>query len=177
MSEHELVEACLKNDRKAQKALYDQYSRQMMAICLRYAGNASAASDIMQEGFITVFEKLRQFKGEGALGGWIRRIMVNTALLYLRREKKFAFHEEPDDHHDAFAAEADVFDKLGTEALLKLIGALPDGYRTVFNLFAIEGFSHKEIADQLGISESTSKTQFFKAKKHLQERVAQLETK
>ncbi len=175
MSDRELVDACRKGDRSAQKALYDRFSPRMMAICLRYGGNASTASDMMQEGFITVFEKLGQYSGDGALGGWIRRIMVNTSLLYLRREKKHFFHEDTDAQADFLEEDVSVYAKLATDQLLKLIAQLPDGYRTVFNLYAIEGYSHKEIAAQLGISESTSKTQFFKARKHLQMQISSLE--
>lgn len=175
MSDRELVDACRKGDRGAQKALYDRFSPRMMALCLRYGGDASTAADMMQEGFITVFEKLGQYSGEGALGGWIRRIMVNSALLYIRREKKHFYHEDTEEQADLIQEDVSVYAKLATDQLLELIAQLPDGYRTVFNLFAIEGYSHKEIAAKLGISESTSKTQFFKARKHLQAQVSSLE--
>ena len=171
MSDRELVDLCMKGDRVAQKRLFDTYSGQMMALCLRYAGNGSAAGDIMQEGFIKVFEKLSQYKGDGALGGWIRTIMVNSALIYLRREKKHAFHESSDEHFGLTDNSFDVFAKMGADEILQVVAKLPDGYRTVFNLFAIEGYSHKEIAEQLDISESTSKTQFHKAKQHLRKQI------
>jgi len=164
MSEEELIDACKRNDRKAQRELYDRFSRQMMAVCIRYAGNTSNASDMMQEGFIRVFEKLEQYKGDGALGGWIRRVMVNSALLQIRREKKHSFNDEIDEETNAVSKSFDVFSEMAADEILQLVQNLPTGYRTVFNLFAIEGFSHKEIAEQLGISESTSKTQFHKAK-------------
>lgn len=164
MSEQELIDACVKNDRKAQRELYDRFSRQMMSVCLRYAGNPTDASDMMQEGFIRVFEKLEQYKGDGALGGWIRRVMVNSALLQIRKEKKHSFADEIDEETNVVNTSFDVFSKMAADEILQLVQNLPTGYRTVFNLFAIEGYSHKEIAELLRISESTSKTQFHKAK-------------
>ncbi|MDG1261741.1 MAG: sigma-70 family RNA polymerase sigma factor [Flavobacteriales bacterium] len=175
MSEEELIKACIGNDRKAQRELYDQFSGQMMAVCLRYAGNGADAADMMQDGFIRVFEKLEQYKGDGALGGWIRRVVVNSALLHLRKEKKHSFNEEINDDVMATASTFDVFAKLAAEDIMQLIQQLPTGYRTVFNLFAIEGYSHKEIAQQLGISESTSKTQFHKAKIQLRNELEAIE--
>ncbi len=175
MSEQELIDACVKNDRKAQRELYDRFSRQMMAVCLRYAGNPTDASDMMQEGFIRVFEKLEQYKGDGALGGWIRRVMVNSALLQIRKEKKHSFTDEIDEETNVVSTSFDVFSKMAADEILQLVQNLPTGYRTVFNLFAIEGYSHKEIAEQLGISESTSKTQFHKAKIQLRLDLAALE--
>lgn len=172
MSDRELVDLCMKGDRAAQKKLFDTYSGQMMAVCLRYAGNPSTAGDMMQEGFIKVFDKLSQYKGNGALGGWIRTIMVHSALIYLRKEKKHAFHEPPEEQLGLPDASFDVLAKMSADEILQVVAKLPDGYRTVFNLYAIEGYSHKEIAEQLDISESTSKTQFHKAKQHLRRYVA-----
>lgn len=175
MSDEELIDGCLRQDATAQKLLYDRFASQMMAICVRYAGNPMEAQDMLQEGFIKVFEKLGQFRSDGPLGGWIRRIMVNEALLYLRRMKKHQFTEEIDDDRHDQPLDNEVLDALATDELLKLIAALPDGYRTVFNLFAVEGYSHKEISEQLEISESTSKTQYHKARKHLRLLIEELE--
>lgn len=177
MSDQELVKECMSGNRIAQKELFDTYSGQMMALCLRYAGNHSEASDMMQEGFIKVFEKLEQYKGKGPLGGWIRRVMVNSALIYIRREKKHSFHEDADEHVGLSDENFDVFAQMAANEILNLVAQLPDGYRTVFNLYAIEGYSHKEIAEQLEISESTSKTQFHKAKLQLRKDIAALEGK
>lgn len=175
MSERELVDACLRNERSAQKALYERFSGQMMAVCLRYAGNTSDASDMMQEGFIKVFEKLGQYKGDGALGAWVRRIMINSALIQIRKEKRHAFHEDIDDSIGLENEQFSVLEQMAAEEILTLVSLLPDGYRTVFNLYAIEGYSHKEIAESLGITESTSKTQFHKAKIQLRHQLKQLE--
>ncbi|WP_306641288.1 RNA polymerase sigma factor [Sanyastnella coralliicola] len=175
MTERELVDACLANERSAQKELYDQFSGQMMAVCLRYAGNPNDAADMMQEGFIKVFEKLGQYKGDGALGAWIRRVMVNSALIHIRKEKRHAFQESIDEAYDLHITDFNVLSELAAKDILALIAQLPTGYRTVFNLYAIEGYSHKEIAEKLEISESTSKTQFHKAKIQLRNQLNALE--
>lgn len=175
MSEEALVKNCLRQDRTAQKALFDRYAEQMMALCVRYAGNPDEAQDMLQEGFIKVFEKLEQYRGDGPLGGWIRRVMVNESLLYLRRNKRHQYSEDIDDHYELEDGTPDALSDLRTSDLLRLIAGLPDGYRTVFNLYAVEGYGHKEIAEMLGISESTSKTQFHKAKLQLRRELEELE--
>lgn len=147
----------------------------MMAVCMRYAGNPMEAQDMLQEGFIKVFEKLGQFRGDGPLGGWVRRVMVNEALIYLRKNQRHRNIDAINEESDDAPIEASVLDEMGAEELISLIAALPAGYRTVFNLYAVEGYSHKEIADQLGISESTSKTQFHKAKQQLRAQIEKLE--
>lgn len=177
MTESELVEACLKKDRSAQKQLYDRYSRQMMSVCLRYGGNVETAQDMLQEGFIMVFEKLWQYKGEGALGGWIRRVIVTSALENLRKNKKHEMTEEINDHASSMDVDPQALQDLAIESLMKLIQEMPIGYRTVFNMFAIEGFSHKEIAESLNITESTSKSQYFKAKAFLRLQLEQQENR
>lgn len=177
MTESELVEACLKKDRSAQKQLYDRFSRQMMSVCLRYGGNLETAQDMLQEGFIVVFEKLWQYKGEGALGGWIRRVIVTSALENLRKNKKHDLTEEVIDHANSMDVDPEILQNLALESLMQIIQDLPDGYRTVFNLFAIEGYSHKEIAETLKITESTSKTQYFKAKAYLRQQLEQHENR
>lgn len=130
---------------------------------------------MLQEGFMKVFEKLGQFRGDGPLGGWVRRIMVNEALIYLRKNQRHRHTDAVDEENDDAPVEASVLADLGAEELIALIAGLPAGYRTVFNLYAVEGYSHKEIAEQLGISESTSKTQFHKAKQQLRAQVEKLE--
>jgi RNA polymerase sigma-70 factor (ECF subfamily) len=175
MSDEEMVKRCLRQDAEAQRALYDRFARQMMAVCMRYAGNPMEAQDMLQEGFIKVFEKLGQFRGEGVLAGWVRRIMVNEALIYLRKNKKHQFIDEINDDHEMGHEGVDALETLAVEALLALIAGLPSGYRTVFNLFAVEGYTHKEIAEMLDITESTSKTQFHKAKKQLREQLERIE--
>lgn len=174
MTEDEIVQRCLDRDPVAQKALYDKYSAGMMSLCLRYAHHKGEAEDILQEGFIKVFDKLHQFNGTGSIGGWIRTIMVNTALIHLRKNKKWNYSEEIEEHSSMNATEFGVLEELAAEELMGLINAMPTGYKTVFNLFAIEGYSHKEIAELLEVSESTSKTQFHKAKAYLRKELDKL---
>lgn len=175
MSDEELVSGCLRQDGVAQRALFDRFAQPMMAVCVRYAGNPMEAQDMLQEGFVKVFEKLGQYRGDGPLGGWIRRIMVNEALIYLRKHQRHRNIGAIDEENDDAPVDASVLDSLGAEMLINLIAALPAGYRTVFNLYAVEGYSHKEIAEQLGISENTSKTQYHKAKQQLRTQLEKME--
>jgi RNA polymerase sigma factor (sigma-70 family) len=174
MEEQELVKKCLRGNKKAQKRLFDLYAPQMMTICNRYANRDDQAIDMLQEGFIKVFSNLEKFSGSGSLGGWIRTVMVNNCLTILRKDKKFSFNENIEDH-DEGTSSADVLSQMGFQELTLLISSLPTGYRTVFNMYAVEGYSHKEIADKLEISESTSKTQYRKAKLRLQKLIQENE--
>ncbi|MDG1157849.1 MAG: RNA polymerase sigma factor [Flavobacteriales bacterium] len=167
MTDQELVQACLKGNGQAQKELFDRYAGRMMAVCVRYAMCYEDAQDILQEGFIKVFEKLKQYSGKGALGAWIRMIMVNTALIHLRKHKKLLLNDELSDGAEFEHQTYTVLENMAADEILELVQALPAGYRTVFNLYAIEGYAHKEIAEMLDITESTSKTQYFKAKAQL----------
>lgn len=175
MTEEELVQRCIDRDPVAQRRLYTDYSGMMMSVCRRYAESLEEAEDMLQEGFIKVFEKIDQFKGTGSLGGWIRAVMVNTALVMLRKNKKWNYKEDLEDHEELNSQSYGVLEEMAADELMKMILEMPVGYRTVFNLFAIEGYSHKEIAEQLGVSESTSKTQFHKAKAYLQKSIEQIE--
>ncbi|MEZ7998619.1 MAG: sigma-70 family RNA polymerase sigma factor [Flavobacteriales bacterium] len=174
MEEQELVKKCLRGNKKAQKRLFDLYAPQMMTICNRYANRDDQAIDMLQEGFIKVFSNLEKFSGSGSLGGWIRTVMVNNCLTILRKDKKFSFNENIEDH-DEGTSSADALSQMGFQELTLLISSLPTGYRTVFNMYAVEGYSHKEIADKLEISESTSKTQYRKAKLRLQKLIQENE--
>jgi RNA polymerase sigma factor (sigma-70 family) len=174
MEEQELVKKCLRGNKKAQKRLFDLYAPQMMTICNRYANRDDQAIDMLQEGFIKVFSNLEKFSGSGSLGGWIRTVMVNNCLTILRKDKKFSFNENIEDH-DEETSSADALSQMGFQELTMLISSLPTGYRTVFNMYAVEGYSHKEIADKLEISESTSKTQYRKAKLRLQKLIQENE--
>lgn len=167
MTDNELIEQCLKNDQKAQKALFDKFSRKMMSVCTRYAGDVELAEDWLQDGFIKVFLNLGKFKREGSFEGWIRRTMVNTCLDHIRKANRMLIDADISEaEYLAGDAEKSV-GKLRVEELMNLIDDMPTGYRTVFNMFAIEGYSHQEIAEQLGVTESTSKTQFRKARTYL----------
>lgn len=173
--DHELVAGCLRNDPKSQRAFYERFASKMMAVCRRYGKDEDEAKDMMQEGFIRVFEKLDQYSGKGSLEGWVRMVMVNHALIIIRRTKHYRNAAGLDDVQEFTSHEVGALQQLSEQELMELVTAMPQGYRTVFNLFAIEGYSHKEIATQLEISESTSKTQYHKARAHLKKALAQLE--
>ena len=177
MSDEEMLEGCKANREQAQKYLFDRYSRVMMGVCLRYADSHEEAQDIVQDAFIKVFKKIGTFSGKGSLEGWIRRIMVNTSLDYLRSIKNERFNVSVDDVQFKLKENEVVVDSLQAEDLLKIIQTLPTGYRTVFNMYAIEGYSHKEIADQLDISENTSKSQYSRARSLLQKKLEEVNIK
>lgn len=165
--EEELIQGCLRRERNAQQQLYDLYSSKMYGICFRYVRNAMEAEDVLVTAFTKIFERINQFKGEGSFEGWIRRIMVNEALTHLRKSRAMYVETEL----EAADREPDyeqLSDHLIAEDLLNMIDKLPPGYKIVFNMYAIDGYSHKEIADQLGISENTSKSQLSRARTYLQ---------
>lgn len=138
-----------------------------MSVCMRYAGNRDQAQDMLQDGFVKVFQKIDHFRGDGSLGGWITRTMVNTALDHIRRNKPYDHSLDLTEAEHLHQEDEQVLSAMTTDELMDLIQALPPGYRTVFNLFAIEGYPHKDIAGMLGISENTSKSQFMKARAYL----------
>ena len=167
MDEKKLIQACLNEEEAAQKLLYDTYSPKMYFVCLRYARHDLEAQDMLQDGFIKVFDNLTSFKSNGSFEGWIRRIMVNTSLNYCR---KSSFKQENigiEDYQDK-VVDPKAISALSEQELLNIIQQLPDGYRMVFNLYVIEGYSHKEIAELLEFTESTSRSQLAKAKKWIQ---------
>lgn len=168
--EAQLVKALRKSDPKAQRQVYDKYSARMLSLCFRYICDDMAAEDVLIEGFLKVFAKIDQFSGDGSFEGWIRRIMVNEALGYLRKQKRM-IEDSISDEVNNIPDYAQADQNLETEELLSLIEKLPVGYRTVFNLYAIEGYAHIEIAEMLGISESTSKSQLHRARAQLQKMV------
>ena len=161
--ESQLIENCIKGDRKCQKELYDVYSPKLYSICLKYAKNQMDAEDILQEGFVKLFNNLSRFRGEGSFDGWVRRIFVNTAIEHIRRKSLNTTIGEGLENSVADKQQSGL-DNLYEKDLINTSMTLSDGYRTVFNLYAVEGYSHKEIANQLGITESTSKSQFSRAK-------------
>ena len=147
----------------------------MFPICIRYAGDREVAQDILQDGFITLFTKLDDYKGEGSFEGWARRIFVTTALMYLRKKDALRMSEELDTVRGMKADTVTQMQNLGYKELMELIMTLPPGFRTVFNMYAIEGYSHKEISDMLGISETTSRTQLSRARIWLQNKIKERE--
>lgn len=161
--EGQLIENCIKGERKSQKALYDLFSPRMYSICLRYCKNQMDAEDVLQEGFVKLFNNLNRFRGEGSFDGWVRRIFVNTAIEHIRKK---SLNTTGGDglENSVVDRQQNGLDNLYEKDLIKSALSLSDGYRTVFNLYAIEGYSHKEIAGKLGITESTSKSQFSRAK-------------
>ncbi|MDG1429285.1 MAG: sigma-70 family RNA polymerase sigma factor [Crocinitomicaceae bacterium] len=175
MSELALVKSCIEGDQRAQRELFEMYAPKMMGVCLRYTKDVAQAEDVMQEGFIKVFTKLEKYSGQGSLEGWVRRVMVNAALDHLRRESKFNANIPMDDVDYKVEFDGQILESLMEKDLLKLIREMPDGYRTVFNMFAIEGYTHKEIAKQLDISENTSKSQYSRAKTFLRSKIEGLE--
>ena len=166
----EILSLCKKGDRLAQKRLFDSLASKMLPLCKRYMGDDQSAQDVLQEGFITLFTKLDAYEGSGSFEGWARRIFVNTALMQLR--KQGTLMEMGIDNFETVGTEdSRIAHNLDYEHLIKLIGDLPPGFRTVFNLYVIEGFSHKEIAQALGISENTSRSQLQRARMLLQKRL------
>ncbi|HNQ83119.1 MAG TPA: sigma-70 family RNA polymerase sigma factor [Bacteroidales bacterium] len=172
-SDKELIEHCLANDPRAQEFLYKRFSRRMYGVCLRFARNTLEADDILQEGFIKVFAHLKDFRCDGSLEGWVRRVIVNTAINYYN-SRLHELNETPIDKAVIMnSTTEDILDKISAGDLLHLIQGLPEGYRMVFNLYVIEGYNHQEIAEMLKISENTSKSQLSRARTALQERLAQ----
>ena len=167
MTDEQLIERCRSGSQAAQKHLYDRFAGKMMAVCLRYTGSHDDACDVMQDAFVKVFDKLSSYKMEGSFEGWIRRIFVNTALDHIRKNKNLKQNMEIDSVEFMMPHHENVMSTLAAADLLKILQEIPVGYRTVFNMYAIEGYSHKEIADELGISVNTSKSQFSRAKSFL----------
>ena len=170
-----LVPACREGDRKAQKRLFDALAPKMMALCLRYTGDRSTAEDVLQDGFVTLFSRLDSYSGAGSFEGWARRIFVNTALMHLRKTDALKLSDDISEARTLFNDEATPVQKMGYRELMGLIGKLPPDARTVFNMYVIEGYSHKEIADALGFTEATSRSKLQRARMRLQEMIKEQE--
>jgi RNA polymerase sigma-70 factor (ECF subfamily) len=169
--DEDFIERCLSNDSKAQEAFYRCFAPKMFGICLRYARNQMEAEDVMQEGFIKVFKHLKDYRNDGSLEGWIRRTMVNTAINFYKKKIKHQKDVSLDHTEPISDEEENAIDKLSALELLEMIRELPDGYRMVFNLNVIEGYTHREIGTMLNISENTSKSQLSRARGVLQEKL------
>lgn len=176
----QLVNECVNGDRKAQKELYKLFYGKMMSVCYRYATNKDEAKDILQDGFVKVFQHLKSYNFKGSLEGWIRRIVVNTAIDCYRKNKGVHFVDDEDnyilDNNNAESEEV-IYSKFGVEVIMDCIQELSPVYRTVFNLYVMEGYSHKEIADELNINEGTSKSNLAKAKRNLRQLLEQKNAK
>lgn len=175
MDDANLINKCVKGDPKAQKQLYDLFSGKMMGVCLRYTNSLEEAEDALQDGFIKVFLNIEKFKQSGSFEGWVRRIIVNSCLDLIRKNKKTKDDIALEKVDFMISSDSSAVERLSEEQLLKIIQTMPYGYKAVFNMYAIEGYSHKEIAAHLEITESTSKSQFLRARKHLQKLLAKLE--
>jgi RNA polymerase sigma-70 factor (ECF subfamily) len=171
MTELQLIEACKRSDSFAQRLLYEQFAEKIFILCLRYVTNRHDAEELLSDCFVKAFKHVNQFQyvGDGSLAAWVRKIAVNECLMSLRKKKQLVISVDEHSGIQQLAQEDDVFQHLNVAVILKNIQKLPAGYRTVFNLFVFEDNSHKEIAEMLGISENTSKSQLFKARNMLKE--------
>ncbi len=175
-----LLEGCAAGRRSAQNLLYRKYASTMMAVCLRYAPNRSEAEDLLQEGFLKIFQCISGYRKEGSFEGWMKRIMINNALNQFRRNRRVPFLKDIEEINETEILTSDDTElepDVPAEKLLGLIQMLPEGYRMVFNLYVFEEYSHKEIAEMLNISENTSKTQLLKARRFLRKRLSEMRPK
>lgn len=181
MSEEKyIIKGCLKGDRKCQKMLYEKYASKMFSVCLRYSASYYEAQDVMQDAFIKVFENLESFREEGSFEGWIRRIMVNTALNHIKKNAKDRLIKDIENINETEIDDGEVAKRTvnySNNELVGIVQKLPTGYKTVFNLYVFEKFKHKEIAEMLDISENTSKSQLSKARVYLQKELKKLSRK
>ena len=172
IAETDLIKGCVDGNRRMQETLYQRFAPKMYGVCLRYAGTAEDAEDILQEGFIKIFKKIGSFRGDGSFEGWIRRVFVNTSIEHFRR-KRYLQPVSEKEENTIEGKYLSVLDEMAEKDVLSLVQQLSPGYRTVFNMYVVEGYTHKEIADMLGISEGTSKSQLSRAKVILQDMVKQ----
>lgn len=168
MTEQSILAGCLNNDPSAQRELYNRYSPKMLSVCYRYANSREDAEDMLQEGFIKVFTQMHTFQNKGAFEGWIRRIIVHTCINFLKKNKKFSNSIDLEQADYLEVKEETMPSVMQARQIIECIRLLPLGYRTVLNLYAMEGYSHKEIADMLDIEESTSRSQYTRAKSMLE---------
>ena len=175
MSDRQIIDGCAKHERKAQKVLYEKYSRFLLGICLRYVSDKAEAEDILQDSFLKIFFNIKDFSGTGSFIGWLRKVTVNTAITHYHKNLKFRYHVEIEDYVSVETGitsfEEDFFT---SDELFKVLNELPTGYRMVFNLYAVEGYKHKEIAEILGIDTNTSKSQYSRAKTAIRDKLEKL---
>lgn len=175
LSDQEIIEGCLKHSRKAQQQLYDKYSRFLYGICLRYSSDRAEAEDILQDAFIRVFFNIDEYSGAGSFPGWLRKVTVNTAITHYHRTLKHRYHVDIEEYKcnetGSASFEEDLF---SSDELIKVLNELPPGYKMVFNLYAIEGYKHREIAEILNIDVNTSKSQYSRARAMLRNKLCRL---
>ncbi len=178
--ENQIIEGCKRGKRRSFSALYKRYAPGMLGVCIRYCKTKSEAEDVLQEGFIKVFQKIKTYERRGSFEGWMRRIMINTAINNYKQNLKHYYHDEIDMERDINIVSDDLDDEkyepvnreISNEEVIRLIQKLPAGYQMVFNLFVIDGLTHLEIADELNISVNTSKSQLSKARRWLRNKLA-----
>jgi len=169
ISDDEIIKGCLRGNAASQKRLFDRLAPKMMAVCLRYMGDRESAEDVLQEGFITLFKKLDTYEGSGSFEGWARRIFVNTALMQLRKTDALKLSDDISEARSLSVSEPSAIQRMGYDEIMKLVSSLPPDTRTIFNMYVVEGYSHKEIAESLGIPEPTSRSKLQRARVRLQE--------
>jgi len=174
MNEEQLITGCLNGNRSAQEELYNLYSRKMMGLCMRYVGDRETARDLLQDGFVKVFTSLNLYSGTGTFESWIRKIFVNVTIEHFRK-KDFLYDSMDLESIQSTVEDNSTISRLSAEMIMDLVQQLPKGFRTVFNLFAIEGYSHKEIGNMLQISEATSRSQYARARQWLKKRMEEKE--
>lgn len=170
-NELDMIQGCIDGDRTSQKRLYDRFASKMLGVCMRYAKDRAEAEDMLQEGFLKVFQNISRFKHEGSFEGWVRKIMVFTAINYFKhRARHFQENLDMEDYDSPFQAE--IIERISAKEILAFVMQMPEGYRVIFNLYAIEGYTHREISEQLGIAVGTSKSQYSRAKQWMQQVLA-----
>ena len=166
-----MLEKAKEGDRRAQKAIYDALADKMFALCIRYMGDRETAEDVLQDGFVTLFSRLDSYSGTGSFEGWARKIFVNTALMSLRKNDVLKESEDVDSARAVSSEAPSAIQDIGYKELCRMISELPAGFRTVFNMYVVEGYSHQDIADALGISVNTSRSQLLRARAMLQAKI------
>lgn len=169
MTEEQIIQGCKNADNNARRELYERYGKVMYGVCCRYIKDATLAEDILHDGFITVFSKIKDYRGDGSFEGWCRRVFITTALTHLRHKNPINDSVDLESQYALSNNEASAIEKMSEGDLKKVIDKLPEGYRTILNLYAVEGYSHKEIASMLDINENTSRSQYSRARIRLSE--------
>lgn len=171
IAERELIDGCVNGERNAQRRLYEKFSPRMLAVCIRYVGDRETAKDVLQDAFIILFNKIGTYKGDGSFEGWVRKIFVNTALMHIRKNDVLKFSEEIEAVNGNDSVDSNILEKLESKDIMKLISEMPYGFRTVFNLYIFEGYSHQEIAKALNISEGSSRSQLSRSRVWLRDKI------
>lgn len=175
MSDQDLVQECVKSNPAAQKVLYERYYSRMLALCLRYSDSKDDAKDSLHDGFILLFSKIESYSGKGSFEGWMRRVFVNNMLMKFRKRDVFKESVSVDDVTWNVPVKEDVFEKIGSKNIIKLISQMPQGYKVVFNMIVIEGYSYKEVAQKLNVSEVSVRSQLSRGRMWLKERILKME--